>query len=54
MVFFARETGSVCPDWMVELRGFEPLTSAVPASARLTGSSLPFVGDVGAQLVVQT
>jgi hypothetical protein len=28
----------------VELRGFEPLTSAVQASARLTGSSLPFLG----------
>jgi hypothetical protein len=35
---------------MVELRGFEPLTSAVPSAARLTSSSLPFVGDVGAQL----
>jgi hypothetical protein len=32
----------------VERRGFEPLTSAVQAPARLTGSSLPFlVGDVG-------
>ena len=33
---------------MVERRGFEPLTAAVEARARLTGSSLPFlVGDVG-------
>ena len=31
-------------DFLVELRGFEPLTSAVQASARLTGSSLPFLG----------
>jgi hypothetical protein len=34
-------------DFLVERRGFEPLTSAVQAPARLTGSSLPFVGDVG-------
>ena len=35
--------------FLVERRGFEPLTSAVQAAARLTGSSLPFrlVGDVG-------
>jgi hypothetical protein len=33
---------------VAERRGFEPLTSAVQAPARLTGSSLPFlVGDVG-------
>jgi hypothetical protein len=25
------ETAAVCQDWMVELRGFEPLTSAVEA-----------------------
>jgi hypothetical protein len=37
----------------VELRGFEPLTSAVQAPARLTGSSLPFVGDGGAQLELE-
>ena len=28
---------------LAELRGFEPLTSAVQAPARLTGSSLPFL-----------
>ena len=28
-------------DFLVERRGFEPLTSAVQAPARLTGSSLP-------------
>ena len=28
---------------LVERRGFEPLTSAVQAPARLTGSSLPFL-----------
>jgi hypothetical protein len=39
---------SVRADFLVERRGFEPLTSAVQAPARLTGSSLPFlVGDVG-------
>jgi hypothetical protein len=32
----------------VELRGFEPLTSAVQAPARLTGSSLPFLGGSSA------
>jgi hypothetical protein len=38
-------------DYLVVLRGFEPLTSLVPSAARLTSSSLPFVvGDVGAQL----
>ena len=38
---------SVRDDFPVELRGFEPQTSAVQAPARLTGSSLPFlVGDV--------
>jgi hypothetical protein len=35
-------------DFVVELRGFEPLTSAVQAPARLTGSSLPFVGGSSA------
>ena len=39
---------AICADYLVERRGFEPLTSAVQAPARLTGSSLPFlVGDVG-------
>ena len=41
----AEEITSVCADFLVERRGFEPLTSAVQAPARLTGSSLPFVGD---------
>jgi hypothetical protein len=32
----------------VDLRGLEPLTFAVEVPARLTGSSLPFLGgDVG-------
>jgi hypothetical protein len=31
-----------------KLRGFEPLTSAVQAPARLTGSSLPFLGGSSA------
>ena len=34
----------------MELRGFEPLTSAVQAPARVTGSSLPFLGDSSATL----
>jgi hypothetical protein len=34
-------------DYLVQLRRFEPLTSAAQAPARLTGSSLPFLGDVG-------
>ena len=34
---------SICADFLVERRGFEPLTSAVQASARLTGSRLPFL-----------
>jgi hypothetical protein len=42
-----REITSIWADFLVELRGFEPLTSAVQAPARLTGSSLPFLGDVG-------
>ena len=32
----------------MELRGFEPLTSAVPSAACLTSSSLPFVGGSSA------
>ena len=33
------------PDvFLEERRGFEPLTSAVQAPARLTGSNLPFLG----------
>ncbi|HZZ23249.1 MAG TPA: hypothetical protein VFE60_12050 [Roseiarcus sp.] len=35
-------------DFLVELRGFEPLTSAAQAPARLTGSSLPFLGGSSA------
>jgi hypothetical protein len=49
--FRTGETTVVSTDFLVERRGFEPLTSAVQAPARLTGSSLPFlgrlVGDVG-------
>jgi hypothetical protein len=37
-----------CADFLVELRGFEPLTFAVPAPTRLTGSSLPFLGGSSA------
>ena len=38
--------GTGNPGWFAatELRGFEPLTSAVQAPARLTGSRLPFLG----------
>jgi hypothetical protein len=35
-------------DYLVDRRGFEPLTSAVQAPARLTGSSLPFLGGSSA------
>ena len=35
---------SICADYLVERRGFEPLTSAVLAPARVTGSSLSFLG----------
>jgi hypothetical protein len=38
-----RETTAARADFLVELRGFEPLTSAVQAPAGLTGSSLPFL-----------
>jgi hypothetical protein len=38
----AQEITSICADYLVELRGFEPLTSAVQAPARVTGSSLLF------------
>jgi hypothetical protein len=43
-----REPGAVRADYLVDRRGFEPLTSAVQAAARLTGSSLPrrFVGVI--------
>jgi hypothetical protein len=41
-----QETTSVRADYLVELRGFEPLTSAVQEPARLTGISLRvLVGD---------
>ena len=39
---------SICADFLVELRGFEPLTSAVQAPVRLTGSSRPFLGGSSA------
>jgi hypothetical protein len=42
--------GAGNPGWFAatsERTGFEPLTSSVQVPARLTGSSLPFVGDVG-------
>jgi hypothetical protein len=44
----ASEITSICADYLVDRRGFEPLTSAVEAAARLTGSSLPrrFVGVI--------
>jgi len=42
--FFGGPGGSrIQGEWLVEVRGFEPLTSAVQAPARLTGSSLPFL-----------
>ena len=44
----AKEIMSVCADFLVERRGFESLTSAVQAPARLTGSSLPFLGGSSA------
>jgi hypothetical protein len=37
----AEEITSICADFLVDLRGFKPLTSAVQASARLTVPSLP-------------
>jgi hypothetical protein len=39
-----RATATARADFLVERRGFEPLASAVQAPARLTGSSLPFLG----------
>jgi hypothetical protein len=36
-----QETATVCPDFLVELRGFEPLTSAVQASVRFTPLPIP-------------
>jgi hypothetical protein len=44
----AEEIMSICADYLVDRRGFEPLTSAVRAPARLTGSSLPFLGGSSA------
>jgi hypothetical protein len=43
-----QEITPICADYLVDRRGFEPLTSAVEAAARLTGSSLPrrFVGVI--------
>jgi hypothetical protein len=50
-----KEITSICGDFLVERRGFETLTSAVQAPARLTGSSLPFlVGDVGVCATTRT
>jgi hypothetical protein len=47
-MIFGGETAPARAGFLVERRGFEPLTSVVQAPARLTGSSLPFlVGDVG-------
>jgi hypothetical protein len=43
-----RESTPIPTNFLVELRGFEPLTSAVPSAARLTSSSLPFVGGSSA------
>ena len=43
-----REITPVWADFLVERRGFEPLTSAVQAPARLTGSSFPFLGGSSA------
>ena len=39
----AQEITSICADYLVELRGFEPLTSAVQAPARFTASPLPIL-----------
>ena len=41
-------TTVVSTDFLVELRGFEPLISAVQAPARLTRSSLAFLGGSSA------
>ena len=38
------EPRAVRADYLVERRGFEPLTSAVLAPARVIGSSLLFLG----------
>jgi hypothetical protein len=43
-----QEITLICADFLVERRGFEPLTSAVQAPARLTGSSHPFLGGSSA------
>jgi hypothetical protein len=43
----AQEITWVCADFLVELRGFEPLTSSAQPPARLTGS-LPFLGGSSA------
>ena len=51
-MLFCWEVTSVCADFLVERRGFEPLTSAVQAPARLTGSSLPFLGGSSATLAL--
>jgi hypothetical protein len=44
-VFDMKETAPISPDWMVEQRGFEPLTSAVDVRAvrtpSLQGLALP-------------
>jgi hypothetical protein len=37
----AAEITSICVDFLVELRGFEPLTSARQAAARRTAAPLP-------------
>ena len=39
--FVAREPGAVRGDFLVELRGFEPLTSVVHSPARFTAPPLP-------------
>ena len=48
------EITSICADYLVDRRGFEPLTSAVQAPAGLTGGSLLFlVGDVEGALYTE-
>jgi hypothetical protein len=37
------EITSICPDFLVELRGFEPLTSVVQVPARFTAPALPIL-----------
>jgi hypothetical protein len=49
----AEEITSICADFLVELRGFEPLTSAEPAPVHVTARPLPRANTAEARLPIR-